>query len=64
MTYTEKGKNPRGVKTRICKERVSHVIRAIDGVDSCIKRLSSANEIDKDEIVKMLIKLRKELCKI
>ena len=64
MTYTEKGKNPRGIKTRVCKERVSHVIRAIDDVDACILYLNSAEETDKKKIAEILIKLRKEICKI
>lgn len=62
----EKDKNPktlRGYKTRMCKQREMHVIRALDYTDTCLG-LADSDDPDKNMMIDILKKIRKELCKI
>ncbi len=56
-------KAKRGYKTRMCKQRETHVIRALDYTDTCLG-LADSDDPDKDMIVDILKKLRKEISKI
>ncbi len=57
-------KNLRGRKTRMVKQREAHLIMAIDDIDRCILNISTEVDMDKDTLLVLLKKLRKELCKI
>ena len=46
------------------KQREAHLIMAIDDIDRCILNISTEVDMDKDTLLVLLKKLRKELCKI
>lgn len=63
MPCKDYSKIRRGSKTRIAKQRESHIIFALDMIDICIK-ISDTDEPDINTIKSELKKIRKELCKL
>lgn len=63
MPCKDHSKIPLGNKTRIAKQRESHIIFALDMIDTCIK-ISDTDEPDINTIKSELKKIRKELCKL
>ena len=63
MPYNDHHKIPCGNKTRIAKQRESHIIFALDVVDKCI-HMTDKDAPDINKIKEQLKKLRKEICKL
>lgn len=63
MKNQEKRKTPRGQKTRMIKQRETHVIMAIDSIDRCLQALDS--DPNNTRLHKhLLVTARKEVSKI